>query len=195
MRKKDPRVNDPSFRDWFRQLAAEYGVQYYLTTRYAVVAQLVPVCGSLAHHAVEMLLKSCLSKDDSGDNIAEYRNTHGHKLDRLWKEFRRRNPQLNLDPSFDGLVEELDKFEDIRYPDPLVLDGGHLDIGLVEPDPPSAGGPSPSHRRFNLYLPALERLASVLIKATGISTTHFEEIRRQAQTRMTAYVAQINVLP
>jgi hypothetical protein len=28
------------------------------------------VWGSIAHHAIEMLLKSCLAKDDSGDKIA-----------------------------------------------------------------------------------------------------------------------------
>jgi hypothetical protein len=122
-----------------------------------------------AHHAVEMLLKASLAKDDSGGKIAEYRDTYGHKLDRIWKEFRARNPRLNLDPTFDGLIEELDRFEGIRYPDALVLNGGRLDIGLVEPDPPTSGGPSPPHRTFILYLPVLARLASVLIKATDIS--------------------------
>jgi hypothetical protein len=195
MRARDPRVNDPSFQDTFRQLAAEYGVQYYLAARYAVVAQLVPVCGSLAHHAVEMLLKASLAYGDPGEKIAEYRFTYGHKLDRLWREFRTRNHQLNLDPAFDQLVKELDQFEDIRYPDPLALDGGYLDIGLIEPDPPTCSGLSPSKRRYNLYLPALARLASILIKATGISSSHFEEIRAQAERRMTAYSEQVHVLP
>jgi hypothetical protein len=195
MRKRDPRVNDPSFQSTFRQLAAEYGIQYYLAARYAVVAQLVPVCGSLAHHAVEMLLKASLAKDDSGNKITAYRDTYGHKLDRLWKEFRTRNRQLTLDPAFDGLVEELDRFEEIRYPDPLVLNGGYLNIGLFEPDPPTSSGLSPPNHRFNLYLPPLARLVSELMETTGIARAHFEEIRAQAERRMTAYVAQINVLP
>jgi hypothetical protein len=194
VRKKDPRLNNPSFQSTFRQLAAEYGIQYYLAARYAVVAQLVPVCGSLAHHSIEMLLKASLAYNDPGETIAKYRRTYGHKLDRLWREFRTRNHQLNLDPAFDRLITELDRFEDIRYPDPLALDGGHLDIGLVEPNPPTSGGPSPPNRRFNLYLPALARLVSVLMKATGISAAHFEEIRAQAERRMIAYTAEVNVL-
>jgi len=187
MRKQDPRFNDPSFRSTYHWLAAEFGIQYYLAARSAVAAAFNPVCGSIAHHAIEMLLKSCLAKDDSGDQIAEYRKTYGHKLGALWKVFRSRNQHLNLDPEFDLIIEELNKWDEIRYPDQLVLEGGHLDIGFVEP--PSSGG---QHPRFKLYLPALERLASVLIKATGISG---EAIRAQAATRMKIYLTQINVLP
>jgi hypothetical protein len=149
--------------------------------RYAVVTQLVHVCGSVAHHAVEMLLKASVAHDDTGDQVSEYRNTCGHKLDRLWREFRTRNHQLNLDPAFDRLVEELDRFEDIRYPHPLALDGGYLDIGLVEPGSPTTRALSSATRR-----PALARLVSVLIKGTGISRAHLEEIRAQAERRMTA---------
>ena len=186
MRKQDPRFNDSSF-----PIGSPLSSAFSITLRRVarVAAAFNPLCGSIAHHAIEMLLKSCLAKDDSGDQIAEYRKTYGHKLGALWKVFRSRNQHLNLDPEFDLIIEELNKWDEIRYPDQLVLEGGHLDIGFVEPDPPSSGG---QHPRFKLYLPALERLASVLIKATGISG---EAIRAQAATRMKIYLTQINVLP
>jgi hypothetical protein len=177
VRKKDPRVNHPSFPDTFRQLAVEFGVQYYLAARYAVVAQLVPVCGSLAHHAIEMLLKACLAKDDPGDKIAEYRATYGHKLDRLWREFRTRNSRLNPDPAFDALIGELDRFEDIRYPDPLVLDGGNLDIGLVESDPPTSGGPAQTHRRFTVLRDSVSNLLQVAATIKNDAFAEEREIR------------------
>ena len=189
MRKQDPRFNDSSFRSTYHWLAAEFGIQYYLAARSAVAAAFNPVCGSIAHHAIEMLFKACLANDDSGETIAKYIDIYRHNLDLLWAEFRRRNQHLNLDPEFDLIIDELNKWDEIRYPNQLVLEGGHLDIGFVEPDPPPSGG---QHSRFKLYLPALERLASVLIKATGISG---ETTRAQAERRMTMYLAQINLLP
>ena len=87
------------------------------------------------------------------------------------------------------IIEELHKWDEIRYPEDLALKGGYLNIGFVEPDPPISGG---RHSHFQLYLPALERLASVLMKAAGILGEH---IRAQAELRMKLYLAQINELP
>jgi hypothetical protein len=45
-------------------------VQYYITDRFALFARFTPVCTAILHHAVERLLKGCLAREDTADQIA-----------------------------------------------------------------------------------------------------------------------------
>jgi hypothetical protein len=53
------------------------GVQYYVAARSAVMAHLLPVCGNLYHHSLEMFLKAGLSRHLS---LRDLQNRFGHRL-------------------------------------------------------------------------------------------------------------------
>src|SRR5689334_128947 len=59
------------------------GVQYYVAARSAVMAQLLPVCGNLYHHSLEMFLKAGLSRHITLDDLKNQRK-FGHDLRKLW---------------------------------------------------------------------------------------------------------------
>ncbi len=141
-------------------------------------AQFTLTCGNQMHHAVELLLKACLAKQDSWQEILKYghRGSYGHDLEKLWAEFKRRNP----DPKFavhDELIQGLNKFEDIRYPEDLIKGGATFGVGLYELDPQHRSGPAdsvsaaviPEGRRFYLELPGVDRLVQALAKATDFN--------------------------
>src|SRR4051794_31681926 len=103
--------NENVIHEFFR-----YGCQYYVAGRYGVFASLIPVAANFHHHAIEMLLKGALSQ---GMTLKEMKDKLGHKLVRCWEEFKEQagDPSLNR---FDRVIQELNKFEDIRYPDKLL---------------------------------------------------------------------------
>jgi hypothetical protein len=90
------------------------GYEYYANARFAMQAQSISVCGNLFHHAVEMLLKADLAKNGKTlDELASMR----HNLKRLWRAYKRNYPAADLS-RHDRTINRLDKYEDIRYPDP-----------------------------------------------------------------------------
>jgi hypothetical protein len=93
--------------DWFR-----LAMQYYIAARFSHYALCSPTFGNLFHHAIEMALKGYLSH---GLPIGQLRK-YSHKLVALWEEFTKRiaDPALKR---FDQTIHELNKFEEIRYPD------------------------------------------------------------------------------
>jgi hypothetical protein len=171
----DPRVHlskeqaDESFRSKYRIFAIEYGMHYYIAGRFAAHARFSVVCASLLHHAVELLIKACLAETDTATQIREYgyRHSYSHSLDKLWAEFRRRNSTQDLQ-SYDKVIAELDKFEDIRYPDSLADFGAVMSVGLYEVEQPLAtlrSSPEP----YVLMLPQIDRLMTLLFQRTGYS--------------------------
>lgn len=86
-----------------------YAVQYLVAGRFAVAASLTPVAGNLLHHAIEMALKAGLEK-------ANVKTTWRHELPVGWKLFQETYRQI---PGYDQAIEDLQKFEDIRYPDQI----------------------------------------------------------------------------
>ena len=91
------------------------GSQYYTMARFAMHAQCVPVCGNLFHHAVEMLLKGGLARKRP---LSDLKDNMGHNLKVLWREFKLEFPDRTL-RRHDKTISSLNKFEDIRYPDPI----------------------------------------------------------------------------
>ena len=180
---------DESYRSRYWQHAVEYGVQYYVAGRFAAHARLTPVCASLLHHAVEMLLKACLAYQDTADQIRAYggRANYGHSLPTLWQEFKRRNAALDLS-AYDEIITRLQAFETIRYPEQLIEQGALLSVGLYEVDPPQYMGPGQRPvPGYVLMLPQIDRLAALLFKHThlnpeAICTTQFGYGREHAAT-------------
>src|SRR5262245_47522946 len=110
------------------QLQAEFfrmGLDYYAAGRFAAIGGLYSVAGNLLHHAVEMLLKGALSDVLSEKQRFGFR----HRLDELWKEYKRHSGDATLN-TFDSALLGLDKFEEIRYPEKPVAEGMILQIAF-----------------------------------------------------------------
>src|SRR5438552_2146024 len=97
---------------------ARLAAQHYVTGRFAALAQFVPLCATMMHHAVELQLKCGLIKAGAiptKDADQYLKKTYSHRLGRLWTNFKGCHPADDLSP-FDELVNQLDRWENIRYP-------------------------------------------------------------------------------
>ena len=159
---------DRSFRERYWSHAIRYGIQYYVTGRFAAASGFTPVLANLLHHAVELFLKACLACDDPIERIRQYGSSktgYRHNLPLLWKEFKNRHPTVAR-AEFDPIIEALHKFEEIRYPEQLI-DGGAtimIDIFAVE-----ASGRYDREDKQTLYvlkLPQIDELMGILFTAT-----------------------------
>jgi hypothetical protein len=103
------------------------GTEYYISGRYALFAGLSFVAGNLFHHAIEMFLKGFLS---SHYNLKVLRR-FGHDLIKPWEDFKSRSSLATL-TEFDAVISDLNKFEDIRYPDRILRDGLSLSISPTQ---------------------------------------------------------------
>jgi hypothetical protein len=120
MAKQPQEVPDPAWKaDRLREEYIYYGFQYYLAARFATAGWAHPVAANLFHHAIEMLLKGGLCPHTTE---AE-RKKMGHRLPRIWDAFRTcYHPSKKLS-HFDELIKNLHKYEDIRYPEKIALQG------------------------------------------------------------------------
>src|SRR5439155_9132427 len=118
----------------------------------------IPVSGNLLHHAVEMLLKGQLSRRLT---LAQLKRL-SHQLVEVWGDFKRNVGDGELDV-FDGVVQALDNFEAIRYPDRIVSQGMFASISLSGPPPTAESmrgiSPPPS---YVLVLEDVDRLVRVI---------------------------------
>src|SRR5882724_4655376 len=138
------------------------GIQYYAAGRSAAWAGLMPVCGNLCHHAVEMLLKAGLSRKHS---LAELKkNPFSHSLPYIWETFKNEFPSPDL-AQFDSTITDLHGFVDIRYPDQVVTGGAQM---LLDWGPPSfarAGTSSPPLYKFDMH--EVDRLVSKIFDVSS----------------------------
>jgi hypothetical protein len=106
------------------------GIQYYVAGRAAARCHLIPVTGILMHHAVEMILKSDLSRTRA---LEEIKQEFGHDLVRAWTAFKRDHPGVALD-DLDDLISGLDLFDEIRYPDEYLKHGASMSLQYGPPE-------------------------------------------------------------
>lgn len=102
------------------------GCQYYALARYCAEFQYQPVGSTLFHHAIEMLLKGYLSRFLPKSKLKKI----GHDLEKLWTEFATNNKDSQMLSRFNSAVSELNKIEDLRYPESMVDDGLYLNIRI-----------------------------------------------------------------
>ncbi len=171
--RRTPEQIDESFRQNYWAYAIRYGLQYYVAGRFATANRFTPVCANLLHHAVELLLKACLSRVDSRQTIERYghRSAYGHNILLLWEEFKKRQT-APIPVEFGPIVAALHDFEDIRYPEELIRNGARIIINPIvdEPIHASGQGPEPS---FNLSLPPIDRLMGFLFEASNANPEAF----------------------
>lgn len=163
---------DESFRQSYWAYAIRYGLQYYVAGRFATANRFTPVCANLLHHAVELLLKACLSRVDPRETIERYgRSAYGHNILLLWEEFKKRQT-ATIPVEFDAIVAALHDFEDIRYPEKLIRNGATIIINPIVDEPIRANGrgPEPS---YDLTLPPIDRLMGFLFKASNANPEAF----------------------
>jgi hypothetical protein len=114
----------PAARENFFKIALEY----YVNGRAAALSGCLFTTGNLLHHAVEMMLKGELSKTTSLDDLANPKK-FGHWLPKCWNGIKALFPTVDL-TEFDAMIQGLDKFEQIRYPDKLLSHGASIGIGF-----------------------------------------------------------------
>jgi hypothetical protein len=160
----------PDKEEWSEFITT--GTQYYVAGRYAVIAGLMPVAGNLLHHAIEMCLKGALSKK-AGKSLQQLRDLH-HKLGPIWAEFKSqvRDPSLN---QFDEVVADIDRFEDIRYPDRVLKQGALISIGTgKKPSTPmQITSSSPLPPSYVLWLGEVDHLIAKVLATASINPKFF----------------------
>jgi hypothetical protein len=173
LRKRTQQEMDDSERDSYWIYATEFALDYYVAGRFAIAHHFMPVSANILHHAVELLLKACLSRRDTLREIGGYRKIYGHKLDRLWQEFKHRQSSP-VASEFDSIIEALDHFEDIRYPERLIREGASISIGIHEVDSPVVTADPPRRvPSYELQLPKIDRLMALIFKAVGANPEAF----------------------
>jgi hypothetical protein len=186
-----PAMLDAVYPSHYWHLAVRTGLQYFVSGRYAAIAGLTPVSGNLLHHAVEMLLKSCLARQDSADTIRKYHykkpNGYGHSLGALWAELKCRRPDID-GAQHDVTVAELDKFDGIRYPEPLMKAGGYLAIEIHDGTPALSAHPAHLVPEYTLRLPPIDRLVECIFRMTHYNpealATEFSRVEAATYLRL-----------
>jgi hypothetical protein len=139
-----------------------YGSQYYVAGRYAVFAGFMPVAANLLHHAIEMFLKGALAENMA---VEKLKDKLGHRLKRAWKEFKTQSADPTL-AGFDKVIQRLDRFEVIRYPDVLLRAGGMFSFEITKA---GAAMRSSSPGSLPEYVLCLEEIDELVVKILGIA--------------------------
>jgi hypothetical protein len=139
------------------------GMNHYVGARWATFAGLMPAYGNQFHLAVEMFLKGALvEKGLAPEDLRRFR----HNLKRLWKAFKKHYDNGTL-AQFDQLIQKLDRFEKIRYPDQIVkgLTMG-ISIGAGEQNTVRTLTPLP---HYEVNLAAIDGLVRAIVQRTSVN--------------------------
>jgi len=143
-------------KEWLRDRYFDIGTHYYAAARYAYFARAVPTAGNLFHHAVEMYLKGylCFTLDEG------QRKKLRHSLRQIWRRFKRESGDNSV-VRFNRTIIELDKFEDLRYPESV--HGWLIHFELTRP---ATGGSSAKLNQpvFQLFLTEIDELVEILFR-------------------------------
>jgi HEPN domain-containing protein len=141
-------------------------LHYHITARYATTAWFAPASGNFAHHALEFYLKGALI--EKLDEAA--RRKLRHDLKKLWRLYKRerKNPALN---DFDQTIQDINKFERIRYPEEIIRLGMLAEIGFVRNTPqprPKPPAKTPPGERYQLALDEVDELVKLIFQVEGL---------------------------
>ena len=158
------------------QVAAGYefaliAVQYHATGRFAALTGCIPVAGNLLHHAAEMYLKCALVRSMTMPELKKLR----HGLPALWQAFSERYPSA-AKQSVHTSIRELDKLEQLRYPEAAVATGYQLSfVQRREQFAPLPAGPQP---QYHLVLEDADEVASIAAMNSGLQPSAFSQTLR-----------------
>ena len=150
----------------------DIAVQYYVAARSAVIAQLVPVCGNFYHHSIEAFLKAKLSQNLSLEEVKKKGGKFGHELPKLWDAFKAEFLSENLS-RFDNTIAAIQRFETLRYPDNIIMQGAQLSIEWtqMQPEQPREGGSLPP--RYEIVVNDLDNLVAKIFEISSINPAFF----------------------
>jgi hypothetical protein len=133
-----------------------------------------PVAAILFHHAIERYLKGGLSMTLSLEEIEKPR----HNLNKIWATFKSYK-KVDLLSEFDKVVEQLNKFEKLRYPDLFLKEDITMikGSGVVSMDEESRPMPA-----YTLVLDDIDRLVQELFAVCGVDLkAHTQFLREEAR--------------
>lgn len=171
-------VTDRQRHDWQQDQFVAAGVQYYIAARGAALAGLMPVSGNLVHHAIEMLAKAGIIKHRASGSFEQTQDKLmglGHKLRAIWAELQVCYPNAQFSGR-DSLVAYLDRWEDIRYPDPDGLTGATgmaMSIPRRKGQEPVAIDPRGPTTEYYLNLEDCDELIKEMWQALGFTAARF----------------------
>ena len=132
---------------------------YYISGRHAVICGFIPVAANLLHHAIEMYLKGTLTHWLS---MAELKRLN-HDLNKIWTKFRSLSEDQSLS-RFDAAIRQLQRFEQLRYPDAVLRKGMSCQFALRRGD--LVGVPRrfrPKASSYALVLEDMDELVRVIL--------------------------------
>ena len=143
-----------------------YGMQYYVAARFAVAAGFVPVGATLAHHALEAMLKACAAEGATKEQILKfgYKQNFGHNLMKLWSAFVAKYPASKLH-GFKTMIRQLHEFENIRFAEQLIERGAQIEV-MFQPRPKQSG-PRRRIPLFVLRMDLLDKLVRTIFKVAN----------------------------
>jgi hypothetical protein len=144
---------------------AQLAVQYYVAGRAAAICQLIPVLGNLLHHAIEMSLKAALAEHKTLQELKKL----SHSLPKIWAQFKSQNPNSPTAP-FDGVIVDLQKFEELRYPDSLLVNGAQMEFYLFEGDEITTSSNLPV---YVITLEKIDNLMALILEIANLNPCFF----------------------
>jgi hypothetical protein len=166
-------------REWFFR----FGLQYLVAGRFSACAGVSPVGANLLHHALEMLLKGYLS---SSMTLGELKKA-GHRLVKLWDLYKAKVGDASLN-QYDGVVIDLDKFEEIRYPDKIVLSGMLVGYSFVRGERQLVNaGPGRREPVYKLLVAEIDELAKTIFESASINVSAIDHLSEDARLYLTRW--------
>lgn len=142
-------------------------IHYQIAGRFALAAGMDSVIGNLFHHAIECGLKAFLVRKYDLRTLA--RRPFRHDLPTIWQEFKKEIAVGSELDMFDDAINQLNKFEELRYPDSIVAGGAEIRISF-SPDasPLSSGLP-----QYQLCVKHLDVLMGKILEAIKVNPQFF----------------------
>lgn len=147
---------------------AQLAVQYYVAGRSAAIAQLIPVLGNLLHHAIEMSLKAGLAKHKT---LRELKSM-SHDLTNIWAQFKAQYPTGEA-ARFDDAIVELQKFEELRYPDSVLTRGAMMELALFREHVGTPSASAVAVPRYVLVLEDIDELMAFTFRLSNLNPLDF----------------------
>jgi hypothetical protein len=136
--------------------------EIFVVGRYGVYAAFFPVAANLHHHAIEMLLKGTLAGWMSPKDMKKL----SHNLNAIWEVFKAVIDEPSL-TKFDAVIEELNKFEDIRYPDRLLASEASIMFDITKAGATQSYLTGVSDPQFKLCLENVDELIADIFRISG----------------------------
>ena len=146
----------------------QLATQYYASGRFAALSGILPVCGNLLHHAIEMYLKGALA---SVLDLTAMRALN-HNLVQIWGRTKQSYPASNLG-RFDDTINRLNLFDRLRYPDAVLREGAQMRLTRLRSEwlpMPNATRPEPD---YDLVLEEIDELVKVIFSFANLNPTFF----------------------